>query len=90
MNHLLSIEDLDRADIERIVTQAERFSEVSGTAFSFVFVVALIGNMLVNFLMGLIVHNYGVAQLTTVAYIGAALMVLLFIFIVRRLDANAT
>ena len=39
----------------------ERFSEVSGTAFSFVFVVALIGNMLVNFLMGLIVHNYGVA-----------------------------
>jgi FHS family glucose/mannose:H+ symporter-like MFS transporter len=68
----------------------ERFSEVSGTAFSFVFVVALIGNMLVNFLMGLIVHNYGVAQLTTVAYIGAALMALLFIFIVRRLDANAT
>jgi aspartate carbamoyltransferase catalytic subunit len=29
MNHLLSIEDLDRAAIERIVEQAERFAEVS-------------------------------------------------------------
>ncbi|MGH2831663.1 MAG: aspartate carbamoyltransferase catalytic subunit [Solirubrobacteraceae bacterium] len=29
MNHLLSIEDLDRAGIERILTQAERFAEVS-------------------------------------------------------------
>ena len=29
MNHLLSIEELDRAAIERIVTQAERFAEVS-------------------------------------------------------------
>jgi len=29
MNHLLSIEDLDRAAIERIVAQAKRFSEVS-------------------------------------------------------------
>jgi aspartate carbamoyltransferase catalytic subunit len=29
MNHLISIEDLERADIERIVSQAERFAEVS-------------------------------------------------------------
>jgi aspartate carbamoyltransferase catalytic subunit len=29
MKHLISIEDLDRAAIERIVTQAERFAEVS-------------------------------------------------------------
>jgi aspartate carbamoyltransferase catalytic subunit len=29
MKHLISIEDLERADIERIVTQAERFAEVS-------------------------------------------------------------
>jgi aspartate carbamoyltransferase catalytic subunit len=29
MNHLISIEDLERADIERIVAQAERFAEVS-------------------------------------------------------------
>jgi aspartate carbamoyltransferase catalytic subunit len=29
MNHLISIEDLQREDIERIVSQAERFAEVS-------------------------------------------------------------
>ena len=29
MNHLISIEDLDRTDIERIVAQAERFAEVA-------------------------------------------------------------
>jgi aspartate carbamoyltransferase catalytic subunit len=29
MNHLISIEDLERGDIERIVAQAERFAEVS-------------------------------------------------------------
>jgi aspartate carbamoyltransferase catalytic subunit len=29
MNHLISIEDLQRPDIERIVSQAERFAEVS-------------------------------------------------------------
>jgi aspartate carbamoyltransferase catalytic subunit len=29
MNHLISIEDLERGDIERIVSQAERFAEVS-------------------------------------------------------------
>jgi aspartate carbamoyltransferase catalytic subunit len=29
MNHLISIEDLERSDIERIVSQAERFAEVS-------------------------------------------------------------
>jgi aspartate carbamoyltransferase catalytic subunit len=29
MNHLISIEDLEREDIERIVAQAERFAEVS-------------------------------------------------------------
>jgi len=28
MNHLLSIEDLDREEIERIVAQAARFAEV--------------------------------------------------------------
>jgi MFS family permease len=63
----------------------ERFSSMSGTAFSFVFVIALIGNMLVNYLMGLIVHHHGVEQLTTVSYIETAVMAVLFVFIVRQL-----
>ena len=46
MNHLLSIEDLERADIERIVSQAERFAEVSDREIKKV--PALRGRMVLN------------------------------------------
>ncbi len=46
MNHLLSIEDLDRAAIERIVTQAARFAEVSDREIKKV--PALRGRMVLN------------------------------------------
>ena len=62
----------------------ERFAALSGTAFSFVFVVALAGNMLINYAMGFIVHNYGVQHLTTVCYIEIGIMVLLFPFIIQK------
>src|SRR5271155_3366500 len=46
MNHLISIEDLERADIERIVAQAERFAEVSDREIKKV--PALRGRMVLN------------------------------------------
>jgi aspartate carbamoyltransferase catalytic subunit len=46
MNHLISIEDLERADIERIVSQAERFAEVSDREIKTV--PALRGRMVLN------------------------------------------
>jgi aspartate carbamoyltransferase catalytic subunit len=46
MNHLLSIEHLDRAEIERIVEQAERFAEVSDREIKKV--PALRGRMVLN------------------------------------------
>jgi aspartate carbamoyltransferase catalytic subunit len=46
MNHLLSIEDLDRTAIERIVDQAERFAEVSDREIKKV--PALRGRMVLN------------------------------------------
>src|SRR6201994_1082128 len=46
MNHLLSIEDLDRTAIERIVSQAERFAEVSDREIKKV--PALRGRMVLN------------------------------------------
>ena len=61
------------------------FPDFSGTAFSFVFTVALIGNMLINYLMGIIVDNYGVHHLTTVAYFEIGFMTLFFYFIIQRL-----
>jgi FHS family glucose/mannose:H+ symporter-like MFS transporter len=66
----------------------ERFAALSGTAFSFVFVVALVGNMLINYAMGFIVHNYGVQHLTTVCYIEIGTMVLLFLFIIQKFKST--
>jgi MFS family permease len=40
----------------------DRFPQLSGTAFSTIFVVALAGNMAVNKTFGHIAHEYGVAQ----------------------------
>ena len=66
----------------------ERFSQLSGTAFSFVFIIAVIGNMLINYLMGIIVDRYGVSHLATVSYIEIGLMALLFLFIIQKLKTN--
>lgn len=61
------------------------YPEVSGTAFSIVLAIALIGNMLINFIMGVVVENYGVAQLTTVAFVLLAAMFLLSLVILRKI-----
>jgi MFS transporter, FHS family, glucose/mannose:H+ symporter len=64
------------------------FAQLSGTAFSFVFTVALIGNMLINYLMGIIVDEFGVHYLTTVAYIEIGFMIMLFYFITQKLKSK--
>ena len=61
-----------------------RYAERSGTAFSFVLVVALIGNMLVNYLMGIIANRYGIHQLINVALIELFVMIMLSVFIFKR------
>lgn len=63
----------------------EHFAHLSATAFSFVFTVALVGNMLINYLMGLVVDKYGVHHLTTVAYIEIGFLILLFYLIIQKL-----
>ena len=66
----------------------ERFSTLSGTAFSFVFTIALIGNMAVNYIMGVIVHRYGVQHLVTVAYCEIGVMMLLCWLIAKKLHSH--
>ncbi|MCU0395458.1 MAG: MFS transporter [Chitinophagaceae bacterium] len=60
---------------------ADRYPQASGTAFSFAFAVALLGNMLLNYLSGLLFQHYGVAYLAMVCYASAACMMLLFYMI---------
>jgi len=66
----------------------ERFKELSGTAFSFVMTVALTGNMLINYMMGLIAAKYGISSLTIVAFVEMSLQIVLFIIIIGSLKKN--
>lgn len=66
----------------------DRFIKFSGTAFSIVFVIALTGNMLINYLMGIIAQKYGINNLTNVALIMLAAMILLGIVILKRRKLN--
>ena len=64
------------------------FPQLSGTAFSFVFTMALIGNMLINYLMGIIVDEFGVHRLTTVAFIEIGFMTMLVYSITQTLKSK--
>ncbi|HZW70932.1 MAG TPA: MFS transporter [Hanamia sp.] len=66
----------------------DRFKELSGTAFSIVFVIALIGNMTINYCMGFIVQRYGVRHLTTVGLVEFFIMMILCIAILNKLNKN--
>ena len=60
------------------------YADVSGTAFSIVLTIALIGNMLVNFIMGIIVEAYGVAHLTTMTFVLLTAMFFIALMILNR------
>lgn len=66
----------------------DRFKELSGTAFSIVFVIALLGNMIINYGMGFIVQDYGVRHLTTVGFIEFFIMMALCITVLKKLNKN--
>jgi len=55
----------------------ECYKEISGTAFSFVFVIALLGNVLINYGMGIVAQVYGIQHLITVSFIELIVMVIL-------------
>lgn len=67
----------------------DRYANLSGTAFSVVFVIALTGNISVNYGMGLIARNLGIQHLTTVSFIEFLLMIILSIFIFRKIKTNS-
>ena len=65
-----------------------RYPYISGTAFSFVLVIALLGNMLVNYSMGLVAENYGIKHLTTFTFAELIILVAIAAVIFRRLKQN--
>ena len=65
-----------------------RYKELSGTAFSLVFVIALLGNMIINYGMGVIAQAYGIQHLITVAFIELVAMISLCYIILKKLKNN--
>jgi fucose permease len=65
-----------------------RYPLLSGTAFSFVLVIALVGNMLVNYSMGLVAENYGIKHLTTFTFAELIILAAFATAIFRRLKLN--
>lgn len=61
----------------------ERFKELSGTAFSIAFTIALAGNMIFNYAMGLIAKHTGVDKMITVGITQWLLMGILCMLILR-------
>lgn len=64
----------------------ERFSQLSATAFGIVLVVALTGNMLVNYLMGIVVQTSGIQNLTIAIGLEWLVMVTLCIAVLLRIN----
>jgi MFS family permease len=62
----------------------EIYSSISGTAFSFVFTIALIGNMILNYLTGILAHSYNVRAFTVIIAISIAIMFVLQVIIFKK------
>lgn len=60
------------------------FTELSGTAFSIIFFIALAGNTIINFLMGLVAQHFGVTHLITFAIAETAIMIILSVIILNK------
>jgi hypothetical protein len=65
-----------------------RYPDLSGTAFSFVLVIALLGNMLVNYAMGLIAENYGIENLVIFTFAELIILAVIATTIFGRLKNN--
>jgi MFS family permease len=67
----------------------EIYSTLSGTAFSIVLVVALIGNMIMNYSFGIIAGTYGIKHFTTVLIISLIVMTLLLRIVLGKTSSSS-
>jgi FHS family glucose/mannose:H+ symporter-like MFS transporter len=66
----------------------EIYADMSGTAFSLVFVIALIGNTIMNYLVGIIAQNYGIKYFLFLIIISVILMTALLSVVLKRLSSK--
>lgn len=63
----------------------ELYKEMSGTAFSFVIVIALIGNIIINYLMGVIAHTAGMEHFSSLFLGCLVIMVAVLYFVIKKM-----
>jgi len=66
----------------------EMYADLRGTAFSFILVVALSGNILINSLTGVVAHHYGIEQFPMVLLFCALGLGLIVVFRLPRIIKN--
>ncbi|MDX9726586.1 MAG: MFS transporter [Bacteroidales bacterium] len=62
----------------------ERYEKLSGTAFSFVLTIALLGNMIINYMMGVISDKTGIGNLVLVITLETLIMIMLGVLIFKK------
>ena len=62
----------------------DRYKDISATAFSVVLVIALAGNMIINYGMGVIAQHFGIRHLITVGIAELLIMAVLCFFILKK------
>jgi FHS family glucose/mannose:H+ symporter-like MFS transporter len=63
----------------------ELFKKLSGTAFGIVMVISLIGNMIINYSMGLVIYRFGIKHFSSLLLICILLLLLMFYFVIRNI-----
>ena len=63
----------------------ELFAEMPGTAFSIVMVIAVTGNIIINYFMGLAAHKFGISHYTSVLFISLITMLVFLIIALRMI-----
>jgi MFS family permease len=66
----------------------EIYADLSGTAFSIVFVIALMGNMLINYFVGIIAHNFGIQNYLSILLIAVVLMLILLSIVLKKISSK--
>ncbi len=63
----------------------DRYASVSGTAFSIVISIALIGSMIINYAMGIVAERYGVDHVVTMVFVLTAGMLCFSLAIFKKM-----
>lgn len=59
------------------------YRDIAATAFSFILVIALLGNVLINYTMGIVAQYFGTHQVVNVAFLEMIVMFVLFLLVKR-------